>query len=94
MKKKIDVSRCDDIKKFHQKLKTELDFPNYYGENLDALYDVLTGGVKRPLYVHLYGCSLLSDEMQEYIRQVKKIFDGLESYGVYLKISDNTTLYL
>ncbi len=35
-------SDYENIKQVHEFLAGELDFPDYYGENLDALYDVLT----------------------------------------------------
>ena len=30
------------MQEIHEMLAKELDFPDYYGKNLDALYDVLT----------------------------------------------------
>ena len=45
---RFDESRilidCGDIKRqseFHDIIAERLDFPDYYGKNLDALYDVL-----------------------------------------------------
>ncbi len=35
-------SAYEDISKVHEELASKLDFPSYYGGNLDALYDVLT----------------------------------------------------
>ncbi|MBR2765324.1 MAG: barstar family protein [Blautia sp.] len=35
-------SDFENIKQVHEFLAGELDFPDYYGANLDALYDVLT----------------------------------------------------
>lgn len=44
MTKKIilDGSQMTDREKLHAYLKTELDLPDYYGNNLDALKDCLT----------------------------------------------------
>ena len=36
------VQEENQIEKAHTYLAEELDFPNYYGRNLDALYDCLT----------------------------------------------------
>lgn len=38
----IDVSEIRSVRELHACLKRELDLPDYYGNNLDALYDVLT----------------------------------------------------
>ena len=38
----LDGNRLGDAAKVHDYLKETLDFPEYYGKNLDALYDCLT----------------------------------------------------
>lgn len=44
MMKKIvlDFGTCSTKKEIHAYLKEQFGFPDYYGENLDALYDCLT----------------------------------------------------
>lgn len=51
------------IKKYsHEYLKEKLRFPDYYGKNLDALYDCLTDiGVETE--IHLKNSSLVSLDM-------------------------------
>jgi len=39
----IDGRKITDKKMLHAYLKEQCGFPDYYGNNLDALYDVLTG---------------------------------------------------
>ncbi len=38
----IDCSKITDKVQLHKALAEALDFPNWYGNNLDALYDCLT----------------------------------------------------
>jgi ribonuclease inhibitor len=38
----LDGNQITDKKQLHSILTTSLDFPDWYGENLDALYDCLT----------------------------------------------------
>ena len=38
----LDAREFTDKQSSHEYLKTMLDFPEYYGANLDALYDCLT----------------------------------------------------
>src|SRR5438046_10079897 len=38
----FDCSFWTDINNIHQDLKTKLNFPDYYGKNLDALNDCLS----------------------------------------------------
>ena len=47
----IDGTKLATEKDFHQFLKKELEFPDYYGENLDALWDMLTAWIDLPLTV-------------------------------------------
>ena len=39
---KIDLTNIKTKEEFHKLIKEELDFPEYYGNNLDAFYDLLT----------------------------------------------------
>ncbi|WP_343287513.1 barstar family protein [Bacillus sp. CGMCC 1.16541] len=47
----IDGKAITSMAELHEYLKTNLDFPDYYGENLDALFDCLTGHVALPLTI-------------------------------------------
>ena len=38
----IDGRECRDKQTLHRQLKDQLAFPDYYGNNLDALYDILS----------------------------------------------------
>ena len=42
MRVELDCRKMTDKQAAHAYLKQELSFPEYYGNNLDALYDVLT----------------------------------------------------
>ncbi|WP_061808770.1 barstar family protein [Rossellomorea vietnamensis] len=37
------------MQEFHKYIKRNLDLPEYYGENLNALWDCLTGFIQLPL---------------------------------------------
>ncbi|MFY4257087.1 barstar family protein [Achromobacter xylosoxidans] len=47
----IDGSRITSEEDLHDVISNGLALPNWYGRNLDALWDVLTGMVERPLKV-------------------------------------------
>ena len=47
----IDGSKITSEEDFHDVIAKGLALPNWYGRNLDALWDVLTGMVGRPLKV-------------------------------------------
>ena len=37
----LDLSDCKYVGELHQKIKEALSFPDYYGENWDAFYDMM-----------------------------------------------------
>lgn len=39
----VDFSLCPDIPSLYRELREKLQWEDWYGENLDALYDILTG---------------------------------------------------
>lgn len=47
----IDGKNLKDKKSLHLILKEKLNLPEYYGENLDALWDCLTGDIAMPLSI-------------------------------------------
>lgn len=42
MNKQIDFKKIASKEEFHNLVADVLEFPEYYGKNLDALYDLLT----------------------------------------------------
>lgn len=41
----IDGSKMGSVEAFHDEVAKKLDFPDYYGKNMDALWDCLTGWI-------------------------------------------------
>ena len=54
----IDFSEIGDEQDFYQQLKQKLSLPENFGDNLDALYDSLTGFVKLPLHLEFVNMSV------------------------------------
>lgn len=44
----VDGKDFENKEGLHDVLKDKLDLPDYYGENLDALWDCLTGWIELP----------------------------------------------
>ena len=51
----IDFSNIESNDDFYRQLGDKMSLPAYFGNNLDALYDVLTGGVELPLTLNISG---------------------------------------
>lgn len=54
----IDFSEIGDEQDFYQQLKQKLSLPENLGDNLDALYDSLTGFVELPLHLEFINMSV------------------------------------
>ncbi|CEJ71338.1 Barstar [Chryseobacterium oranimense G311] len=47
----IDFTDIGDYEDFYVQLKEKLTLPEYFGDNLDALSDVITGELELPLHI-------------------------------------------
>lgn len=54
----IDFSEIGDEQDFYQQLKQKLSLPENFGDNLDALYDSLTGFIELPLHLEFVNMSV------------------------------------
>lgn len=79
MLKALEGKKIRSEAEFHAAIAAALDFPEYYGRNLDALWDVLTGDVERPVVLLWKDAQAsqasLGDRFQpiiELLRQVEK----------------------
>jgi len=70
----LDFSTCRSLDDIHQMLKTRLDFPDYYGMNLDALWDCLTGWIETPVTVVFRGVSALPKDLREEAEEMLDVF--------------------
>ena len=68
----IDFKTLQTKKDFHEALKGIMELPDYYGNNLDALYDVLTE-VSKPLELSF----LIEKDESVYSEEIQKLISGL-----------------
>lgn len=75
----IDFSNCNYLGQIHKLLKEKLDFPDYYGENWDALEDCLDDKFSNEtLYdVQIIGYNSLEKELREYCSVMLEIFEDI-----------------
>ena len=70
----LNGKRMISKEKTHAYLKRKLDLPDYYGKNLDALWDVLTT-IHEPLVIHVIHGDVMLVKMGDYGR---RLLDTLE----------------
>lgn len=61
----IDFAELGDYDDFYVQLKEKLKLPEFFGDNLDALYDSITGFVALPLHLEFVNMSVEQLEMFE-----------------------------
>ena len=49
----LDFSECKYIGSLHAMIREKLNLPEWYGNNLDALWDALTGLIKTPVEIKI-----------------------------------------
>lgn len=54
----IDFADLGDYEDFYEQLKEKLVLPEFFGDNLDALNDAITGFVELPLHIEFVNMSV------------------------------------
>ena len=73
----LDFTGCSHWSKIHKIIKESFDFPDYYGENLSALWDCLDGYCSHRLQVYIKGIDTLTEEYFEYMKKILEVFDDV-----------------
>lgn len=60
----IDFTDIGDYEDFYAQLKEKVTLPEHFGDNLDALSDVITGGLEMPL--HLEFVNMTVDQLETF----------------------------
>ncbi len=77
----LDGNVLADAEKLHDYLKEMLEFPEYYGKNLDALYDCLTDMEELEISI------TSPDEDREICPKVLRVLKAAERENETLKIT-------
>jgi ribonuclease inhibitor len=76
----IQGSKLTDKNTLHQILKKELNLPDYYGENLDALWDCLTTDIELSLTIEWVDFQKSKDLLGDYAESTLEIFNEAEKF--------------
>ncbi|WP_019537418.1 barstar family protein [Paenibacillus ginsengihumi] len=86
----IDGTQIESASQMHDFLKEALGLPDYYGGNLDALWDGLTGWVETPLTIQWEHFQESEVRLGEYSRRLLELLEDAakEVDGLHLLIKD------
>ncbi|MWV43926.1 barnase inhibitor [Paenibacillus sp. HJL G12] len=74
----LDGNMFDNKSQLHAVLKEAMELPGYYGGNLDALWDILTGWADMPLTIRWIHFQESEEKLGEYSRQLLALFRDAE----------------
>lgn len=96
----LDFSKVNYYLEVHKIIKEGLDFPDYYGENWDALWDCLTDMLGEPFKIELIGMENLdckfknaSDKITEIFRRLKHTCNDRYSDEIIIEIVSGDMRY-
>jgi ribonuclease inhibitor len=76
----LDFSNVDHFLEIHAVIWKELDFPDYYGCNLDALWDCLRDMIGDPIHIEIIGLEVIERKFGDYASKLIEIFTELKHY--------------
>nr|WP_245247278.1 MULTISPECIES: barstar family protein [unclassified Paenibacillus] len=84
----LDGNLIQERSQLHDFLKQELQLPDSYGSNLDALWDCLTGWIQLPLTIQWIGLEASRRHLGEYADQLLELLSEAEQEidGFYLEV--------
>ena len=81
----IDLNGISTREELHALLRKELPLPEYYGDNLDAFYDVLTEQGEGWNLI-FYNVATITSDITDYLPKLKKMCERAVSECDHLKI--------
>lgn len=76
----IDFSEVRYYSDIHSVISKALDFPEYYGGNMSALWDCLTDMLGRNINIEIKGFDNLCKNFKEYSDKLLELFERLKSF--------------
>ena len=73
----IDLSEVTSSAELHALLRESLGFPDWYGCNLDAFWDAITGLVEMPLKLQISGWQAFSSHLPRDARLMQKCLEQM-----------------
>ena len=73
----LDLSGCQSLGEIHQRIKKAFDFPDFYGENWDAFWDLLRNECDMDKVVVL-GEEAVSEKLKPSVAMINEILQELK----------------
>ena len=90
---KVDFSDVKHFIEIHEVLKRDLDFPDYYGGNLDALWDCITDQLLSGItYIEIFNIKHIAKfsnydvKLKDVFKEAKHAYNGKYSDNFFVTI--------
>lgn len=77
----LDFSRCGTWGEIYHEIKKSLELPDWCGENLDALWDAITGMMYTPAQITVSVDVKNSNLLPEVRKIISLLYEAAEKYG-------------
>lgn len=87
----LRIENCQDKESLHSHFSGELNFPAWYGSNLDALHDILTDA-REDIFIVVPDTEALEEKLGGYFRQLMRVLldSSAENHHIHLVTGDVT----
>ena len=79
----IDLTGTASVSEFHERIRQGIPVPDYYGDNLDALYDVLSSMRGRLI---IKGSEVIDEDISDYIDKFRAMCSDVRGNNPLLEI--------
>ena len=85
----LHLDGCKDWGALHRRIRKTFGFPDYYGENWDAMWDCLTDVFLQPVQRHIVveGFDSMPRELREYAAPMREIFGDLQEKYPWVSVT-------
>lgn len=77
----IDFKYISHERDMWEIIRESLDLPDWFGKNLDALWDMLTGYIETPCRLILLSCGQIPENWQDYFAQIVEVIKDAHDQG-------------
>lgn len=78
----IDFTNIGDYEDFYAQLKEKITLPEHFGDNLDALSDVITGELEMPLHIEFVNMTVDQLEIfEDLLTTLEDAEDEMEDFS-------------
>ena len=85
----LDLTGCQSLGEIHQRIKKAFDFPDFYGQNWDAFWDLLRNECDANK-IEVLGEDTVSKELEPSIEMINEILQELKEdraeYGEVVEV--------